>query len=114
MKAAWGADRLHASYAAGPGVEVEVRDESSPYGYSNLVHLKLHVTVRLEGAAEPFESRLERLGVADVDLDDVRAKLLTGFESSVLPYLLRPDFPNKFSKYAHRKRRKTIGLPGRQ
>ena len=97
-----------ASYGKDSGVLVEVFNESRPYGYANLFHLKLRVVARFPEEAEPYERVLERLGVSDVDLGRVRNELLESFEARALPYLLRPDFPAKLSDSRRRERRKVV------
>jgi hypothetical protein len=103
-----------ASFGEKSGVRVDVFNESRPYGYSNLFHVKLRVVARFSKEEEGYERILERLGVSDVDLSRVRAELLANFEARALPYLLRPDFPTKLSDHRRRERRKVVHFPGAQ
>lgn len=103
-----------ASYGKEPGVRVEVFNESRPYGYSNLFHVKLRVVARFSEEEERYERTLERLGVSDADLARVRAELLASFEARALPYLFRPDFLTKLADRRRRERRKVVHFPGVQ
>ena len=100
-----------ATYGAEPGVCVQVFDESRPYGYSNLFHVKLRVVARFSPDGETYERTLERLGVSDLDLARVRAELLASFEARSLPYLLHPDFPEKLSERRRRESRRVVPFP---
>lgn len=87
-------------------------NNSRPYGYSNLFHVKLRVVAHFEGCDERYERTLERLGVPDRDLGRVRAEMLESFEASSLPYLLRADFPQKLAERRAREQRTVVRFPG--
>ena len=106
-----GARGILASYEGAGGARVEVRDESEPYGYANVFHVKLRVLARYPGAEEPYERLLERMGVQDGDLERVRSELLRGFESTSLAYLLRADFPERLAERREKTRAKVPRFP---
>jgi hypothetical protein len=99
------------SYSVQPGVRIDVFNESKPYGYSNVFHVKLRVVARFAGSEAPYERTLERLGVSDRDLVRVRTEMLESFEACSLPYLLRADFPKKLAAYRQRERRSVVHFP---
>jgi hypothetical protein len=101
-----------ATYGEEGGVRVEVHDESTPYAYSNLFHLRLRVVARQAGEEEAYERLLERMGVADVDRARVRDELLGSFEATALPYLLRPDFSRRFAEHRERSTSQVRRFPG--
>ncbi len=96
-----------ARFRAPSGLEVEVRDETRNYAYADLFHLRLRVSARVPGRAEVYTRDLERLGVRAEGLESARAELLQAFERHALPYLLRPDFPERWA--AHRARTQARG-----
>lgn len=100
-----------AVYEGAEGIHVEVHDESTPYAYSNLFHVKLRVVARLPGE-EAYERPLERMGVYDEDLARVQADLLRNFETHALPYLLRSDFPLRLAERREREKAKVLRFPG--
>lgn len=91
-------------------MRVEVRDESSPYAYSNLWHVKLRVVAHFLDN-EAYERVLERMGVFDQDRDRVRSELVDTFEATALPYLFRPDFPQRAAERRRREKDKVVGFP---
>ena len=103
-----GAREVLASYGGADGPRVEVHDESEPYGYANVFHVKLRVRASFPGVGEPYERLLERMGVQDGELDRVRSDLLRAFESTALGYLLRDDFPERLAERRERTRAKVL------
>lgn len=101
-----------ASFAGENGVRVEVRDETRPYAYADLFHLRLRVSAEVPGDAEPYERSIERLGVPASALDAARADLLAAFQRHSLPYLLRPDFPGRWAGRHRRSRPVVVPFPG--
>jgi hypothetical protein len=101
-----------AVYEGEGGVRVEVCDESTPYAYSNLFHVKLQVVARFPGEEEAYERLLERMGVYDVDRKRVREEMLRNFEANALPYLLRRDFPRRIAEHRQRSKAKVVRFPG--
>lgn len=97
-----------ATYQGTGGSVVEVHDESAPYGYANVFHVKLRVRARFPGTEEPYERVLERMGVQAGDLGRVRSDLLTSFETTALGYLLRPDFPGRLAERQRSARAKVV------
>lgn len=97
-----------ATYEGAGGSVVEVHDESAPYGYANVFHVKLRVRARYSGTDEPYERLLERMGVQDGDLERVRSDLLRSFEATALGYLLRPDFPSRLAARRQAARAKVV------
>jgi hypothetical protein len=95
--------RLFARFSGENGVEVEVHDESSPYGYGNLIRVRLRVVTRVPGCAQHHERTLERLGTAAEDASRAQQELVARFRETALPYLLRPDFPRRYSEYQQRR-----------
>lgn len=100
-----------ATFAEG-STHVEVFDESSPYAYANLFHVKLRVVARFEGVDEPFERALERMGVQEAELARVKEELLAHFRAGTLPYLGHPGFPARLAEHQRRQARKVIPFPG--
>ncbi|MBI5017457.1 MAG: hypothetical protein HZB55_18460 [Deltaproteobacteria bacterium] len=93
------------------GVRVEVCDESAPYAYSNLWHVKLRVVAHFP-ETEAYERVLERMGVYDQDRARVRGELIGTFEATALPYVLRPDFPQRAEERRRRETDKVVRFPG--
>jgi len=59
---------------------------------------------RLLGERIRFHRILEKMAVPESGIKDARQGLLEAFASNMLPYLSRPDFPERFmrSEYARR------------
>lgn len=77
--------------------EVVITDLSKPYAYQNIFHVKLEVVARypVDGGEEVFTRTLERMGVDEKELAEVKASLVGAFKATVLPYLARADFAEK-------------------
>ena len=62
------------------------------------------VARRLLGERIRFHRVLEKMAVPESGIKDARQGLLQAFASNMLPYLSRPDFPERFmrSEYARR------------
>ena len=100
-----------ARYRGPNGVEVEIRDETSPYAYANIFHVRLRVEARVPGAAEPYGRQLERVGVYSEDLAQAQRELIEAFESRSLPYLFSNVFPRRFAEHLERKKSKVVRFP---
>jgi hypothetical protein len=81
------------------GVEVGVRDETAPYGYSNIFTVRLRVRIGTAGAPVAHERVLERMGVYAEQVEAVRAELLDGFCARIAPYLGRPGFGESLARH---------------
>lgn len=102
---------LIARFSGRNGVEVDVHDESSPYGYANLFRVCLRLVARVPGSAQAHERTLERLGVPTADVERLREDLLDRFRRTTLPYLFRPDFPQRYSEYRSKARGALLRFP---
>lgn len=49
------------------------------------------------GSSIRFYRTLEKMAVPGDEVDRVRQNLLQSFESNLIPYLVRPDFPSRFA-----------------
>lgn len=108
------------TYPLAGGCRAVLSDATRHY-YGGYFHVRLEVRADLELTAECFENRaayedalgrlgsrvtfrriLDKMAVPEPELDDVRRSLIGAFETNLLPYLLRPDFPRRFvaSEYA--------------
>ncbi len=93
-------------------VEVEFVEETEPYGYANLLRVAVRLVARVPGAGRPFEHRIERVGVAPARRRAVRAEFLERMKQNLLPYLFRPDFPERYRSHCERSRARLIRFPG--
>jgi hypothetical protein len=93
------------------GVEVEIWNETAPYAYANMFHVRLRVDARVPGAAEPYRRRLERIGVYSEDLVRAQRELIAAFESQSLPYLFSTEFPRRFAEHLERKKSNVVRFP---
>ncbi len=96
------ASSILARFSGENGVEIEVHDESTSYGYTNLFRVCLRVIARIPGSAQSHERVMERLGVSAGEVKPSQEELLERFRRNTLPYLLRPDFPSRFTDYRRR------------
>jgi hypothetical protein len=55
------------------------------------------------GASVCFSRTLEKMAVPDSEIDAVRQQLLTSFDTTMLPYLMRNDFADSFVRSEYRK-----------
>ncbi len=93
-------------------VEVEFLDETEPYGYANLLRVAVRLVARVPGADRPFEHRLERIGVSPEELHAVREKFVERMKQNLVPYLFRPDFPERYRSHCERTTARVIRFPG--
>ena len=95
------------------GVVVELVDETEPYGYANLLRAAVRLRAHVPGAGRPFEHRVERVGVGADEVDAVRGAFTERLRRNLLPYLFRPDFPDRFRRH-HESRRppRVVRFPG--
>lgn len=96
------------------GVRAVIHDVSSHY-YGGYYHVRLQITaevplcsdwfdsvaehedaIRRLGSTVCFKRTLEKMAVPATEIDAVRSSLLESFETNVLTYLFRPDFPSRF------------------
>ena len=94
------------------GVEVRVRDETTPYGYNNIFTVRLRVRIGTAGAPVAHERVLERMGVYREQLDSVRAELLAGFRAQIAPYLARPEFGERLARHLRNQLQQAPVAPG--
>ncbi len=93
-------------------VEVEFLEETGPYGYANLLRVVVRLVARIPGTDRPFEHRLERIGVSPAERRAVRAEFVERMKQNLLPYLFRPDFPERYRVHSVRNRARVIRFPG--
>lgn len=107
-------------YDLGGGITAKLRDATRHY-FGGYYHVCIEVSAHVPLTASPFtgveEYRvalqllgkqvlfhrvLEKMAVPEADIAAVRQGLLDAFDTNVLPYLSRPDFPERFmrSEYA--------------
>jgi hypothetical protein len=103
------------AYDLADGLRAVVRDETRHY-YGGYFHVTLRVEADVTLVAGWFESpalfedacgrlgstirfcrTLEKMAVPGDEVDAVKQDLLSSFESNLLPYLARPDFPSRFA-----------------
>lgn len=96
------------------GVRAVVYDVSSHY-FGGYYHIRLQIAaevplcsdwfgsesehedaLRRLGESVCFKRTLEKMAVPSIQIDAVKSELLESFETNVLTYLLRPDFPSRF------------------
>src|SRR5450631_3484464 len=107
-------------YALADGCQAVVSDATRHY-YGGYYHVRLRVEAEVKLSANWFENRaayedalkrlgstvifqrmLEKMAVPEMEIETVRQNLISTFETNLLPYLERPDFPRRFviSEYA--------------
>ena len=114
------AENVLRTYKLADGWQAIVSNATRHY-YGGYFHVRLHVAAEVALSAEWFESQivyedalrrlgnpvtfkrvLEKMAVPDSEIDSVLQDLISAFETNLVPYLLRPDFPRRFviSEYA--------------
>lgn len=105
----------------GGGIQATISDLSSHY-FGGYFHVRILVradvpvfsdafavaaeytdAVRRLGPVVCFSRLLEKMAVPEGDIETVRQHLLTSFDTTMLPYLLRDDFSDKFIRNEYRK-----------
>lgn len=107
-------------YDLGGGITARLQDATRHY-FGGYYHVRIEVgadvpllasaftgpeeyraALRLLGEQVRFHRVLEKMAVPEAEIAAVRRDLLGAFDSNVLPYLSRPDFPERFmrSEYA--------------
>jgi len=107
-------------YDLGNGITARLRDTTHHY-FGGYYHVRIEVgadvplsapafadpkeyrdALRLLGEQVRFHRVLEKMAVPEADIAAVRRGLLDAFDTNVLSYLSRPDFPERFmrSEYA--------------
>lgn len=113
-------ERPFRTYDLSDDCQAVVRDATRHY-YGGYYLIRLQVVAAVELSTDWFESpaayqdalgrlgspvmfrrTLEKMAVPEGEIDAVRHSLLSDFESNLVPYLMRPDFPRRFvvSEYA--------------
>jgi hypothetical protein len=98
-----GQGKLYESIETPGGVRVDIYDESVPYAYSNIFWVKLRIVGCFPGSDEPFERRLEKMGVFSEDLEATKKTLVDSFRKSALPYLAKAGFGEKMKAMRDKK-----------
>lgn len=105
----------------GGGVLVVLSDHTSHY-FGGYYHVRINVTADVPlsagsfageseyqdavgrlGNSACFSRTLEKMAVAEEEIDAVRQQLLDSFDTNVLPYLMRADFACSFIRSEYRK-----------
>jgi hypothetical protein len=105
----------------GGGITAAVRDATSHY-FGGYYRVCLEISAVVPLAPECFDSKddyedaidrlgeqvrfsrtLERMAVHRADLETARRELMASFDATMLPYLLRPDFPERFVRSSYRR-----------
>lgn len=108
------------------GVRAIVSDASRHY-FGGYYHVRLQISaevplrknwfdtepeyedaVRRLGETVRFNRTLEKMAVPADEVDAVRSSLLDSFESNVLTYMSRPDFPVRFALSEYKKAIKSV------
>jgi len=113
-------ERIIREYDLGGGITARLRDATRHY-FGGYYHVRIEVSadvplsaapfadaeeyraaLRLLGEQVHFHRTLEKMAVPEAGIAAVRQGLLEAFDTNVLPYLSRPDFPERFmrSEYA--------------
>ncbi|KAA0895005.1 hypothetical protein [Oryzomonas rubra] len=113
-------EQIVREYDLGGGITARLRDETRHY-FGGYYHVRIEVSADIPLAASPFSGLeeyqaarrllgerirfrrvLEKMAVPEADIAAARQSLLEAFDANVLPYLSRPDFPERFmrSEYA--------------
>lgn len=101
-------------YDLGHGITAKLRDETRHY-FGGYYHVRIEVSAHIPLSASPFSGPeeyqaarrllgeqicfhrvLEKMAVPETDIAAARQSLLEAFDANVLPYLSRPDFPERF------------------
>jgi len=90
------------------GVVAEIREARRPYGFENLLELRVTLLARVPGASAPFRYELSRLGVTEDEADRAVGQMVERCRRNLLPYLFRPEFPERFRAFHERKGPKVI------
>ena len=96
------------------GIRAVIHDVTSHY-YGGYYHVRLQITAEVPLCSEWFSSEsehqdaccslgsmacfkynLEKMAVPEDEIDAVKSGLVETFETNVLPYLSRSDFPSRF------------------
>ncbi|KAB0669847.1 hypothetical protein F6V30_13720 [Oryzomonas sagensis] len=112
-------------YDLGGGVTASLRDETRHY-FGGYYHVRIEVSADIPLSASPFSGPteyqaarlllgerirfrhvLEKMAVPEADIAAARQSLLEAFDTNVLPYLSRPDFPARFMRSEYDKRQKS-------
>jgi hypothetical protein len=118
-------ERIIKTCILGGGVQATVRDQTRHY-YGGYYHVRILVSadvpviasafadaseyqdaVQRLGTIVSFSRTLEKMAVPDSEIDVVRQHLLASFDTHMLPYLLRADFPSSFVQSEYRKAQKS-------
>jgi hypothetical protein len=59
--------------------------------------------VKRLGTSVSFSRTLEKMAVPDSEMNSVRQQLLSSFDTTMLPYLMRDDFADSFVRSEYRK-----------
>ncbi|KAB0666626.1 hypothetical protein F6V25_04195 [Oryzomonas japonica] len=113
-------EQIVREYDLGGGITARLRDETRHY-FGGYYHVRIEVSADIPLSASPFAGPeeyqaarrllgerirfrrvLEKMAVPETDIATARQSLLEAFDANVLPYLSRPDFPERFmrSEYA--------------
>ncbi|GAB6062259.1 hypothetical protein [Deferrisoma palaeochoriense] len=90
------------------GVVVELREARTPYGFENLLEVKVTLVARIPGAKRPYRYELRRLGVGTDQADEVVGHLAGRCRSNLVPYLFRASFPERYRAAEERERHRVI------
>jgi hypothetical protein len=113
-------EQVFREYDLGGGIMARLRDGTSHY-FGGYYHVRIEVSADVPLSASPFAGAeeyraallllgervcfhrvLEKMAVPEAGIKAARQGLMDAFASNVLPYLSRPDFPERFirSEYA--------------
>lgn len=103
-------------YDLGHGITAKLRDETRHY-FGGYYQVRIEVSAHIPLSASPFSGPeeyqaarrllgeqicfrrvLEKMAVPETDIAAARQGLLEAFDANVLPYLSRPDFPERFMR----------------
>ena len=109
-------EQIIREYDLGGGMVARLRDGTSHY-FGGYYHVRIEISADLRLSASPFADAeeyraalrllgerirfrrvLEKMAVPESGIEAARQGLLEAFVSNVLPYLSRPDFPERFMR----------------
>ena len=106
-------ERVIGEYDLGGGITARLRDVTRHY-FGGYYHVRIEVSADVHLSASPFADAdeyrallgdrirfsrvLEKMAVPESGIEAARRDLIEAFASNVLPYLSRPDFPERFMR----------------
>ena len=109
-------ERVIGEYDLGGGITAQLLDRTRHY-FGGYYHVRIEISADVHLCASPFADAdeyraallllgdrirfsrvLEKMAVPESGIEAARRDLIEAFASNVLPYLSRPDFPERFMR----------------